>query len=170
MRNAPVITRRIEKYLIELNQHKKIKEKPTTRPTTPQPTTPQHTNPQNDIKPPPQPKDNEDKPTTTRPISTNILPKIPGQHIQKHHKASVLAKISKLKNYHAETKPSTNTNKTWSSVSNSSLSKTFALASLESLNIVLTEAHFGSEKILGLKKNGSKNYFGLEKNFGPEKI
>ena len=57
-------------------------------------------------------------------------------------------------------------NKTWSSVSNSSLSKTFA--SLEGLSsealFSLSKHCFGSGK-----KNESKNYFGPEENFGPEK-
>ena len=58
-------------------------------------------------------------------------------------------------------------NKTWSSVSNSSLSKTFALCQFRKLkvqklcffpsNIVFIEVHFGSEK------KESKNHLGSEK-------
>ena len=53
-------------------------------------------------------------------------------------------------------------NKTWSLVSNSSLSKTFALCQFRKLkvqklcflrpNIVFIEIHFESEQILGMKK------------------
>ena len=58
--------------------------------------------------------------------------------------------------------------KTWSSVSNSSLSKTFALYQFRKLK--LQKFFFLPPNIvLGLKKNESKNYFGSEKNFGPEK-
>ena len=62
--------------------------------------------------------------------------------------------------------------KTWSLESNSSLSKTFALASLESSEALI----FGQKKILGLKfflgkqKFGSNKNFVSKKKFGSEKI
>ena len=58
----------------------------------------------------------------------------------------------------------TKENKTWSSVSNSSLSKTFALCQFR--KIKLQQLCFLPPNIvLGLKKNESKNYFGSEKKF-----
>ena len=59
-------------------------------------------------------------------------------------------------------------NKTWSLVSNSSLSKTFARCQFKKLRV--QKLCFLPPKIvLGLKKSESINYFGSEKNVGPEK-
>ena len=60
-------------------------------------------------------------------------------------------------------------NKTWSSVSNSSLSKTFVLCQFRKLKVQKL-CFLPPNIVLGLKKNESKNYFGSEKNFGLEKI
>ena len=72
-------------------------------------------------------------------------------------------------------------NKTWSVVSNSSLSKTCALCQFRKLkvyflppNIILglkkmsPKYYFGSEKIWSGKKLWSKKKFGVQKNFGSE--
>ena len=60
-------------------------------------------------------------------------------------------------------------NKTWSSVSNSSLSKTLALCQFRKLKVQKL-CFLPPNIVLGLKKNQSKHYFGSEKNFDPEKI
>ena len=60
-------------------------------------------------------------------------------------------------------------NKTWSSVSNSSLSKTFALCRFEKLKVQKL-CFFPPNIVFGLKKNESKNYFGSEKMFVSTKI
>ena len=52
-------------------------------------------------------------------------------------------------------------------MSNSSLSKTFALCQFRNLKV--EKLCFLSPSIVfGLEKNESKNYFGSEENFGPE--
>ena len=56
-------------------------------------------------------------------------------------------------------------NKTWSSVSNSSLSKTFAFCKFRKQKLCFLPTNI----VLGLKKNEYKNSFGSEKNYGPEK-
>ena len=62
-------------------------------------------------------------------------------------------------------------NKTWSSKSNSNLSKTFVLGSLKSLKfrstpkILFIVIHFGSEQILGLKTFWFRKCFWSKKNF-----
>ena len=79
-------------------------------------------------------------------------------------------------------------NKTWSSVSNSSLSKTFVLCQfrkqtlcflppnivlgLKKMNpkILLGEKKILVQKKIWVQKNLGLEKFGLEKNFGPEKI
>ena len=55
-------------------------------------------------------------------------------------------------------------NKTWSSVSTSSLSKTFALCQFKKLKVQKL-CFLPPNIFLGLKKNESKNYFGSEKKF-----
>ena len=82
--------------------------------------------------------------------------------------------------------------KTWSQVSNSSYSKIFVLASLDSLKyrsyvfslqrssfmkfmkskkILGQKKNFGPKKIMGQKKtSGSKKNLGLKKDFGSKKI
>ena len=57
-------------------------------------------------------------------------------------------------------------NKTWSSVSNSSLSKTFALCQFRKQNLCFLPPNI----VLGLKKNESKNYLGSEKNLVRKKM
>ena len=59
--------------------------------------------------------------------------------------------------------------KTWSSVSNSSLSKTFALCQFRKLKVQKL-CFLPPNIVLGPKKNESKNYFWSEKNFGPKKF
>ena len=65
--------------------------------------------------------------------------------------------------------------KTWSSVSNSSLGNTFALCQFRKLKVQKLCFH-PPNIVLGLKKNESKNHFGserkfsTEKNLGPKKI
>ena len=59
--------------------------------------------------------------------------------------------------------------KTWSSVSNSSLSKTFALCQFRKLKVQKLCFH-PPNIVLGLKKNESKNYFGSEKILVRKKI
>ena len=61
-----------------------------------------------------------------------------------------------------------NTDKTWSSVSNSSLSKTFVLCQFRKLKVQKLCFH-PPNIILGLKKKLVQKLFGSEKNFGPEK-
>ena len=61
------------------------------------------------------------------------------------------------------------TNKTWSSVSNSSLSKTFALCQFIRKLKVQKFFFLPPNIVLGLEKNEYKNYFGSEENFGSEK-
>ena len=59
-------------------------------------------------------------------------------------------------------------NKTWSSVSNSSLSKIFALCQFRKLKVPKL-CFLPPNIVLGLGKNESKDYFGSEENFGLEK-
>ena len=61
-----------------------------------------------------------------------------------------------------------NSNKTWSSVSNSSLSKPFALCQFRKFKVPKL-CFLPPNIVLGLEKNDSKNYFGSEENFGLEK-
>ena len=58
--------------------------------------------------------------------------------------------------------------KTWSSVSNSSLSKTFALCQFRKIKVQKL-CFLPPNNVLGLEKNQSKKYFGSEENFGLEK-
>ena len=60
-------------------------------------------------------------------------------------------------------------NKTWSSVSNSSLSKTFALCQFRKLKLQKL-CFLPPNIVLGLKRNECKNNFWSEKIFGSEKI
>ena len=53
-------------------------------------------------------------------------------------------------------------------MSNSSLSKTFALCQFRKLKLQKL-CFLPPNIVLGLEKNESKNYFGSEENFGPEK-